>query len=113
MVSIGDTTDRWLLCEYDVPEKCQRCGKVVTRVWLLQKYPGSTSGDYWCADCASPTEEWSLVDVPPCPMCGGADFRVNDGETEVWCHSASCKFYLMPMKVDRWRELYFNRLKGR
>jgi len=55
-----NTTDQWLPCDWNPVEeqdKCQRCGKIPDVIYYRQNTPGSTTGDYWCRECAETTEQ--------------------------------------------------------
>lgn len=59
---MNDTTGTWVSCEhFGEPEKCTECGAMVDPLYYRQDKPGSTTGDYWCRECAEFTGQ-EIVD---------------------------------------------------
>lgn len=51
-----DTTGTWVTCETLPPyERCGKCHLYTAQLYYRQDKPGSTTGDYWCRECAEKT----------------------------------------------------------
>lgn len=60
MAQMINTTGTWVPCTWDNTidrDECGKCHKIPDKIYYRQDRPGSSTGDYWCRECAEITEQ--------------------------------------------------------